>query len=181
MRILSNSSSMNFKVTFQLLALLSSPSRIIGSPLVSLFPRTDPCSPGGTPILYQNYSTVQCPPAYVLLADGSCPVNFNGLGTSCISYCEVWQYFTYDEEKPVVNNPYCYGPLTCTVTTSKAFTYTYNVGISISVGLSQALTAGITGGLSYASATTQLQSTSVNLAEGQCGYFTFLPILHTSW
>lgn len=172
---------MNFKTAFQALALLSSPSLITGSPLSSIFPRTDPCSPGGTPILYQDYYSNQCPPTNVLLAGGSCPVNFNGLGTSCISYCEVRQYFTYDEEQPVVNNPYCYGPLACTVTTSKAFTYTYNAGGSISVTLSKVLTAGITGGLSYASATTQLQSTSINLVSGQCGYFTFLPILHTSW
>ena len=87
--------------------------------------------------------------------------------------------FTYDQEKPVVNNPYCHGPLTCTISESKAFTYTYTG--TFNLAWTKAFTAGVTGGFNYAEATTQLQSTSVNLKAGECGYFTFLPELHDSW
>lgn len=173
---------MKFNIFFPILSLLCSCPLTTSSPLSNLSPRTNPCSPGGTPILYQPYWTDQCPPKNSLLPGGSCPVGFSAFSASCVSYCEIQQRFTYDEEKPVVNNPYCHGPLTCTVSTSQAFTYTLSVtGKIIDVDWTKALSSGITGGLSYASATTQLQSTSVNLAEGQCGYFTFLPELRTSW
>lgn len=169
----------------QVLALLSSPLMIRASPLSTpnigshLHPRSNPCQPGSTPILYQEYHADQCPPALTMIADGSCPVDSGSFSQGCDTYCEVRQIFTYDEEKPVVDNPYCHGPLTCTISSSKAFTYTYTA--SFNTAWTKAFTAGITGGFSYASTQTQLQSTSVNLAENSCGYFTFLPLLHNSW
>ncbi len=172
---------------FQVLALWCSSSLIAASPLTTpnigshLYPRTNPCQPGGTPILYQFYYANLCPPSITMNADGSCPVSEDFASFSCVGYCEVRQYFFYDQEQPVIDNPYCHGPLTCTVSMSQAFTYTYQSGGSISLKILDALTLGITGGLNYASAKTQLQSTSINLPAGQCGYFTFLPELHTSW
>ncbi len=150
---------------------LSTPN--IGS---HLYPRANPCEPGGTPILYQDYYGDMCPPKNSMNSDGSCPTPAD---QNCVAYCEVRQSFSYDQEKPVVNNPYCHGPLTCTVTDSKTFTYTYSG--SVNAAWTKAFTLGVTGGFSYASATTNLQSTSVNLKAGECGYFTFLPELHNSW
>lgn len=151
---------------------LSTPN--IGS---HLYPRANPCEPGGTPILYQEYHTDLCPPRNSMVSDGSCPIApEQGCGPL---YCEVRQSFYYAQEKPVVNNPYCHGPLTCTVTEMKAFTYTYTG--SFNAAWTKAFTLGVTGGFSYADTTTNLQSTSVNLKAGECGYFTFLPELHSSW
>ena len=149
------------------------------SPLSSLHKRASPCEPGGTPIVNKDYFADLCPPAISMNGDGTCPVDGGSFANGCDSYCEVKQTFFYDQEKPVVNNPYCHGPNTCTITTTKAFTYTYSA--SFNTAWTKAFTAGITGGFSYADTTTQLQSVSVNLAEGQCGYFTFLPLLHNSW
>ena len=140
-----------------------------------LYPRTTPCDPAGTPQLYQDYYRDACPPALRLNPDGTCPVDGGSYAGGCNSYCETKQSFTYDEEKPVVDNPYCHGPLTCTISTSKAFTYTYTA--SFNTAWTKAFTAGITGGFSYEDATAQLQATVVALKEGQCGYFTFLPLL----
>ena len=148
---------------------------------------TTPCQPGGQPILYQNYYNAPyglCgPPKNALGLDGEniiCPGNF---GDSCYTYCEVYQYFQYDVEQPVVANPYCHGPLTCTVTDSMAFTYTYSGSFNAGLGsdLTKVLSAGVTGGFSYASAKTQLIAKSISLTSGQCGYMTFLPELHYSW
>ena len=178
---------MRSTLMFRVLALSCSSSLIAASPLTTpnigshLSPRTNPCEPGGTPILYQEYHRNLCPPRIVMNADGSCPMSVDFASSTCIGYCEVRQYFFYDQEQPVTDNPYCHGPLTCTVSTSQAFTYRFQSGGSISLKLANALTAGITGGLNYESATTQLQSTSITLPAGSCGYFTFLPELRTSW
>jgi len=141
-----------------------------------LYPRNNPCQPGGTPVLYKEYFPDSCPPALALNSDGSCPLS---KASSCTSYCEIKTTFTYDQEIPVVNNPYCHGPLTCTVSESKAMAYTYT--FMFNAAWTKAFTAGITGGFSYAQTITQLRSTSVKLGDNECGYFTFLPTLHSSW
>ena len=148
-----------------------------------------PCSPGGQPILYKNYSdTGLCGPAKHLSGldkDGSiiCPGKFDITGAAtCNTWCEVYQEFIYDVEQPVKNNPYCHGPMTCTVSDSQAFTYTYSGQINVGLGSAiKALSGGVTGGFSLAVADTQLVSKSVTLKQGECGYMTFIPELHLSW
>ena len=161
-----------------ILALLASTSLIGATPLTTLQRlqrRANPCEAGGTPILYKEYHGDLCPPKISMDGNGNCPADFH---KKCISYCEVRQEFTYDQEKPV-DNGYCHGPLTCTVGSNKATTYTYTG--SINNKWLDALGFGITGGYSSAVATTDVRSTSVKLESGECGYFTFLPILHHSW
>lgn len=147
--------------------------------------QTSPCQPGGQPFLYTNYYNnpegLCGPPKNRLGLDGDniiCPSN----SQPCYTYCEVYQYFQYDVEQPVLANPYCHGPLTCTVTDSMAFTYTYTGTFNAGLGstLTQVLSAGVTGGFSTSSAQTQIVSKSVSLESGQCGYMTFLPELHYS-
>ena len=141
-----------------------------------LYPRANPCEPGGTPILYtKEYRADLCPPPNTMDADGNCPANFK---KNCIAYCEVRQSFTYAQEEPL-DNPYCHGPLTCTVGTNRAKQYTTKWDINNK--WLEALGLGITGGWSNAETTTDVRTTSVKLEEGECGYFTFLPILHHSW
>lgn len=162
-------------------ALFSSLSLIAASPLSTpniaslLYPRANPCESNEAPFLYKEYHADVCPPANTMDSNGNCPADFKRY---CSAYCEVRQTFTYDVEQPL-DNPYCHGPLTCTVGTNKAATYTWTGSVN-SVWL-DALGLGITGGYSSAVATTDVRSTSVKLDAGQCGYFTFLPILHDSW
>ena len=177
-------------VTLSILSLIVSASPFTTpKPNLNLFERaTTPCQPGGTPILYKDYYNgpegLCGPPKTALgLNDNNniiCPGNF---ADHCYTYCEIYQYFQYDVEQPVIANPACHGPLTCTVTDSMAFTYTYSGTFNVGIGsdLAKVLSAGVTGGFTYASAKTQLVAKSVNLAKGQCGYMTFLPQLHYSW
>jgi hypothetical protein len=166
---------------FFALTLLSSAFSIRASPVSSpdllphLYPRAGPCSPGGTPILYKEYHADLCPPTNSMDSDGLCPATF---ANYCKAYCEVRTTFTYGVEQPL-DNPYCHGPLTCSVGTNKATTYTWTG--SVNPSWLDALGLGITGGYSSATMTTDVRSTSVNLGDGQCGYFSFLPILHDSW
>lgn len=166
-------------------AFLGSASLIVVSPLTNLeLARrslltergNNPCQPDGNPILYdKQYGPDLCPPALTLNGDGSCPVNFD----HCASYCETRQNFYYREEVPL-DQPYCHGPLTCSISSSKATSYTYTGTIAAPQWFS-ALYAGITGGYGVSVTTTDVRTTSVSLQPNQCGYFTFLPIMHDSW
>lgn len=157
------------------LTLLSSVYFIRVSPLSTpkvlphLYPRADPCSPGGTPILYQEYHADLCPPTNTMDSNGDCTATF---ANYCQAYCEVRTTFTYGVEQPL-GNLYCHGPLTCSVGSTYIWTGSVNPNWLSALGL------GITGG--YSSTTTDVRMTSVNLPDGQWGYFTFLPILHDSW
>ena len=156
---------------------------------LNLFDRqATPCQPGGQPILYHNYENAPqglCgPPKNALGLDDNNKIICSGnYADSCYTYCEVYQYFQYDVEQPVLANPYCHGPLTCTVTDSMAFTYTYTGNFNLGLGttLAKVVAFGITGGFNLAWAKTQLVAKSVALGQGQCGYMTFLPELHYSW
>lgn len=139
---------------------------------------TNPCLPDGNPALYKEYRSDICPAKYQMDDKGNCGPEYNKKDFRCVSFCEVRQEFTYEEEQPVPNT-YCHGPLTCLVSETTTTTWTYDGHVN--VGWSQGLQAGITGGLSYASATTTTRTTSVVLKDGECGYFTFLPIVHHSW
>ncbi len=160
---------------------------VLANPLMTrdigahLYPRANPCEPGGTPILYKEYHSDLCPPKFRLKPppDNSCPLEWQTFAEGCTTYCEIRQWFSYGQEVPVVNNPYCHGPLTCKVSSSKATTYTWSAHVN--AGWMKAFVAGITGGYSSADTITTLQSTLIDLKRGECGYFTFLPTLHNSW
>ena len=153
---------------FFALTLLSSACSIRASPLSSfdvlphLYPRTGLCSPGCTPILHKEYHADLCPPANSMGSTGIGPATF---ANNCKAYCEVRTTFTYGVEQPL-DNPYCHGPLTCSVGTNKATTYNWTG--SVNPSWLSALGLGITGGYSSATMTTDVRSTSVNLGEGQC-------------
>ena len=176
-----NPTTMYTGLIFRTLTLLSSAPLTRATPLSipnvfrHFYPRADPCSPGGTPILYKEYGADLCPPPNTMDSHGDCPATFKN---NCKAYCEVRTTFAYGVEQPL-DNPYCHGPLTCTVGTNKATAYTWSG--SVNPSWLDALGIGITGGYSSQTTTTDVRSTSVNLADGQCGYFTFLPILRDSW
>ncbi|KAG8525697.1 uncharacterized protein KY384_000457 [Bacidia gigantensis] len=156
----------------------STPITEPGPVLASLLKRDNACEPGHVPILYdKEYGTGDCPPKYTLQGDGSCPVKVSE--GPCISYCEIRQNFYYGEEVPL-DNGFCHGPLTCSIADAKTKTYTWNIGGSITASIKSVLNIGVTGGFSDATTTTQTRTTSVNLKDKQCGYFTYLPILHDS-
>ena len=160
------------------LALLSSVYFIRATPLPpqkSSHISTHECSPGGTPNLYQEYHADLCPPTNTMDSNGDCTATF---ANYCQAYCEVRTTFTCGVEQPL-DNLCCHGPLTCSVASNEATAYIWTG--SVNPNWLSALGLGITGGYSSQTTTTDVRTTSVNLPDGQCGCFTFLPILHDSW
>jgi hypothetical protein len=158
---------------------------IFASPLVNLTKRS-PCDMvDAEPILYHEYHNDVCPPINKLNSDGTCPMKSSsgGLfqGTICGGYCEIRTTFSYGREQIFLANPYCHGPLSCTITDTATTTLAYQVNIPIPVKFTDMFSAGVTLGVSKAWTYAHAEQKQVRLSEGQCGYFTFLPIMHDSW
>ena len=86
--------------------------------------------------------------------------------------------FYYATEVPYPNM-YCHGPLTCTLTESQTTTVTWST--SLSPKFLDALKVGVTGTFSHATANSKARSFQIKLEQGQCGYFTFVPIAKSIW
>ncbi|KAL8939977.1 MAG: hypothetical protein Q9216_003054 [Gyalolechia sp. 2 TL-2023] len=149
-------------------------------PKIQLVPRAGtPCDRDGTPILYQDYGVDKCPGKYQLNPDGkTCPMN---LEDDCEVFCQTNVRFFYDQEQPAwlhgQGGSHCFGPMTCTISSSETWTWTYSGSGTVTGTIAKVITIGGTGELSYASATTLLNSEAVTLKDNECGYFTFLPLL----
>jgi hypothetical protein len=62
-----------------------------------------------------------------------------------------------------------------------AKTVTITKSISGNLGYSKGIVGGITGQFQYADATARGKNVLVKLDEGQCGYYTFVPIVREVW
>jgi len=89
----------------------------------------------GTPLLYHEYSTDDCPPKYQLQPDGSCEdvVIADGINIICGSYCQIRMNFYYGQEQPYVRVPLCRGSVTCTLSQSVQQSYSWKKKINGSV------------------------------------------------
>ena len=70
--------------------------------------------------------------------------------------------------------------MTCTITETKTRTVTWNAGGNLSLKLREALTLGVSGSYSSAEADAFARAFSVKLENNECGYFTFVPVIHDS-
>ena len=152
--------------------------------------RRDPCDGiDASPILYSPYGDSSCPPENTPYANGSCPMDTSVVhswapGFDCTGFCQSQTTFTYATEE-IFENSYCHGPETCTIsqTTTRGVTWSFTFGTTISGSLIKGVTQGISGGFTVASQKTvaHARADSIKLDFNQCGYFTFLPIVKTSW
>ncbi|KAI1074066.1 hypothetical protein F5B20DRAFT_565097 [Whalleya microplaca] len=172
-----------FQVQTVLLALLAGAHALPSSSLPTSVSKRNVCDgKNAEPILYHEYGNKQCPPHWHFAKDGHCELPATKIGgffghKVCQSYCEVRTSYHYGQEVIFVSNPYCHGPMTCSISESASTSWSYTFKAPKVVDI---LTKGITGGISYSNSHAKAQSKSVNLMDGECGYFTFLPILKTS-
>lgn len=130
------------------------------------------------PILYHDYLNDFCPPKYELNSEGVCDhivaENF------CAAYCQLSTRFVYGQEFPL--GPWCEGP--CDISNfARKMTWSFN-DIDYWLSFEEAMNAGISGGWQStitANVGPQGLSLSSPSDEGQCGYWSWVPIKRTVW
>jgi hypothetical protein len=136
------------------------------------------------PILYHEYNRDTCPPHYNLDARGICFIQPEkatwSKGPNCDAFCEIRTTYYYGTESLFLSNGYCHGPMTCTITDTTTTALAASVQIPSS-GKGDVYSLGITGGLTYTWTDAHAEAKAVKLENGECGYFTFLPIFKSVW
>ena len=153
--------------------------------LPSQLAKRDPCDwKNAEPILYHEYNSEACPPRLVVDRHGDCPMKLTERkpGTFiCAGFCQESTENYYGRETIFLANPYCHGPMTCAIQETKTVQVQYSFSSSIGLKVKEVFNLGISGGVSETTSTARAQTKSVSLKEGQCGYFTFIPIFKSSW
>ncbi|CAI6334418.1 unnamed protein product [Periconia digitata] len=161
-----------------LLQVLSLSSLAFAGPFEkNVLSKRDPCDGvNATPVLYHKYGTDKCPPKFKVDSRGKCYLNPNDHWPwqSCTQFCQQETEFKYTQEKPFTN-AYCHGPQTCTISSTTTRTITAN--LNFNAKFVEAYGIGITGGFSESKATASARAFSVKLEQGDCGYFTFVPVM----
>lgn len=136
---------------------------------------------GAWPILYHNYTNEDCTPIIPMSKNGQY-CNFYSLPDQpyrhCLAFCQQTTFFEYAQETPFPNS-YCNAPMTCSLSLGKSTSW--NWGISFSPKIGKAIKVGISGSYGESYGTTSGHAWSFTPKEGQCGYFTFVPIKKTTW
>ncbi|KAL9594699.1 MAG: hypothetical protein Q9219_006884 [cf. Caloplaca sp. 3 TL-2023] len=144
------------------------------------------------PVLYEKYGNDVCPPKFSVGADGSCPMEGHRdhwySADACAGFCELSTTYSYGKESIFLANPYCHGygdkGASCTITDTQTTTVGRTFGGSIDGtfnGKIGSIKAGISGSYTQSWAQAHAQAKSVTLGKGECGYWTFLPIVKTTW
>lgn len=167
-------------------SVLSAPSGdLISRSVARDLEKRDPCNQDGASYeLYKDYDQNACRapnpsnygdcfPLYELRWDPFAP---------CDIFCQQHVKYTYGQEV-IMPLSICRHPFTCTIT--ETVTKTTGHTFTINGGFDEKLLKNFKLGASYAynwnQAKTNTQSYGVTPKEGQCGYFSFIPHLITSW
>ncbi|KEF57965.1 uncharacterized protein A1O9_05887 [Exophiala aquamarina CBS 119918] len=134
---------------------------------------------GATPVLYHQYDGKSCPPPRHL-QENNVDCEWRVVPDdhySCDSFCQMRTNFFYTMETPIFSNPYCYGPVICSVGANDHIFYNGKLHLGASVE-SGTLDDGVSGGwLGLRQGNTVSQPLFVSLGPNECGYFAFLPIV----
>lgn len=130
---------------------------------------------GDTPVLYHDYYQKVCPPKYTMNSNGDC--DHLDPNENCKAFCQVRTNFRYGLEAPW--GAYCEGAGDCTLTETHTQTITWTWTAHLDV--IAALNLGISGGYSDAEADARALAHTKKLVDGQCGYFTWVPIVKQAW
>ncbi|KAK2060370.1 hypothetical protein LY76DRAFT_625243 [Colletotrichum caudatum] len=128
------------------------------------FDKPDPCKNKDEPAtLYRTYLSNECPPhrKFLPLEEGMGHANTcegwnkeKYLYESCTAFCQISTRFEWAQEVPFPHSE-CHFPISCGYKSTKI---------------------GITGGYTQSWSETEGRKFDVDLTEGQCGYFSFVPV-----
>ncbi|KAI1264081.1 hypothetical protein F5Y18DRAFT_428587 [Xylariaceae sp. FL1019] len=148
------------------------------TPLTSII-RRNPCDGIDLlPVIDHEYREDECPA--INKFEPQIPAQCQGVTPSveCASFCQVRTEFQFGREAPL-NGTFCHGPINCTVSSSDTTTIGYKGGVTIGQNLFNAIEAGVTAGYVQGDAHAIAEDSSVHLDKGECGYFTFVPVMRT--
>lgn len=141
--------------------------------------KQDPCAgTGAMPTLYRDYLNDVCPPKNEVNSHGICDnieaENF------CVAYCQQSTRFVYGQEFPL--GAWCEGP--CEISNlAKEMTWSFD-DIDMWSTFEKAMNAGVSGGW-QSTITANVGPEGLSIAspldEGQCGYWSWVPIKRTVW
>lgn len=138
---------------------------------------------GVEPILYHKYGTDDCPPKLKVDGRGNCPVEYHKFDDeqTCVGFCEQTTEYKYGRESIFLANPYCHGPMSCSISDTVTVATGHTFSSSLNIKFNDVLSGGISGGETITNSFAHAQTKSISLKEGECGYFTFLPIIKKTW
>lgn len=160
------------------------------------------------PIMYHEYHEDECPAANHLNSDGLCGGwRRSSADAQCTAFCQMrkfvpllltihpsyirvtpsltWGYsgtsFEWAQETPFPNSD-CHWPVKCSLSPGDLTSWDWDWGgISVHPEIKYALESGISGGYGESHGTSTGHSLSLDPPEGQCGYFTFVPVRKITW
>ncbi|KAK2024940.1 hypothetical protein LX32DRAFT_675716 [Colletotrichum zoysiae] len=142
--------------------------------VTKLSEKPNPCANKNEPAtLYRTYLSNECPPKrkFLPLEEGMEKYLFE----SCTAFCQQSTRFEWAQEVPFPHYE-CHFPISCGLSEGDSVTTGWNAGGNIKVQHIKALKVGITGGYHQSWSETESRKFDVDLTEGQCGYFTFVPV-----
>ncbi|KAK6221739.1 hypothetical protein QIS74_04611 [Colletotrichum tabaci] len=136
--------------------------------------------------LYHTYSIMDCPPQNKFLSFSDGMMRFDtcegwNKGTDkykkdgCMSFCETDTTFEWAQEVPFPHSQ-CHYSVKCGMAETDLVNLGWNVGRNTTVNTLKALKDGISGGWDHSYGTAKGKKWDVDLMEGECGYFTFVPV-----
>lgn len=134
----------------------------------------NPCDGvGAVPKLYHEYREDECPaPSHLVDPNGICETAKQF--PECIGFCQVRTNFFYATESPFPRTD-CHYPLKCSLSTSASTSWSWS--FSPSIKIFKAIKIGISGSYSRSGGSTEGHSWEFEPNPGECGYFTFVPIM----
>ncbi|KAK1585516.1 uncharacterized protein LY79DRAFT_591377 [Colletotrichum navitas] len=150
----------------------------------------DPCANKDRPAtLYKTYENNECPPKRKFLplergmgfADTCEEWNTERyLQYACTTFCQTSTRFEWAQEVPFPHSA-CYFPIFCGLSEDDSVKLGWNMGGNFKIQFIKALKIGMTGGYSHDWSESESRKFDVDLAESQCGYFTFIPVKRIIW
>lgn len=166
--------------TFPLLA-LSTALRHRPEDETHFFARRNPCDGLEYPqiTLYEDYSEPLCPAPKHLDDQGACE-DSGDPRQDCSSFCQLTTTYVWARESPFFRSE-CHYPMRCELRETDSTEWSVDGYISGSPQFQKAIDAGITGGIGSSSGRAIGHSWFIKPAPGECGYFTWVPVVKRTW
>ena len=131
---------------------------------------------GTSPSIGHQYFGDSCPAKFAIASNGvDCEDNALDL-VSCASFCQIRTTFSYGPEQPYTRVPLCRDGRPCQLSDTDHTIVGFN-SLTNNNFKYTAIDSGVSGGWNTQNGTSRAYNASKQLASGECGYWTFIPVL----